>query len=67
MQETHNQTEVEVYLHHRTDDAVLVSLDGDRKKAVWVPKAVCEFTPGATSSTGVLTLSERLATKKGLV
>lgn len=59
-------TDIEVVRHHQTDKAVLVSTDGERANAVWVPKSLCEFeetSPGV----GILTLSERLAIEKGLV
>ena len=27
--------------HHETDDAYLLSLDGEEEGAVWIPKALC--------------------------
>lgn len=55
-----------VQLHHTTDRAVLVSLDGDRAKAVWVPLSQCEVE---TRPRGIviLTMPESMAIEKGLV
>lgn len=58
--------EVEVEIVHRTAGAVLVN-DGSRE--VWLPRDaieedVDEFRPGETVT---LTMSERLATEKGLL
>lgn len=64
--------EIECQLHHETkpgnpdEGAFLVSLDGDRKRAVWVPKSICQI--GAQDRSSVtLTMSERTAVDKGLV
>lgn len=67
-------------LHHATDKAVLISIDGDEHKAVWIPKSRCEveernsFIRGRRKNGSpvgcksvTLTLSERLAKEKGLV
>ena len=35
--------DVTVLLHHETDRAVLVSDDGDREKAIWLPLSQCEI------------------------
>lgn len=58
--------DLEMSLHHETERAILVSDDGERKNAVWLPKSQCEFeetSPGIVK----VTLSERTATEKGLV
>jgi hypothetical protein len=56
---------VEVRMHHRTDNALLVSLDGDRDKAVWIPLSQCEIEerPGGIV---VLEMPEWLAIDRGL-
>jgi hypothetical protein len=63
--------DLDVVKHHETEKAYLVSLDGERDKAVWVPKEPCEFQAGASvrpgRTYGILTLPERLAIEKGLV
>ncbi|ACL59944.1 hypothetical protein [Methylobacterium nodulans] len=59
--------DVTVRLHHETNRAVLGSTDGDREKAVWIPKSACEIEPGAGKATHTLTLPERVAIEKGLV
>lgn len=60
--------DIDVYLHHRTAKAVLISLDGEKKNAVWVPLSQVELerNPGMPSAY-VLTLPEWLALEKGLV
>lgn len=58
--------DIECYRHHETDRAVLVSLDGDRKNAVWVPLALVEIELGRGRNI-TLTISEDIATEKGLV
>jgi hypothetical protein len=65
-------TDVEVHLHHETypgEDnlgAYKVSLTGEADDAVWIPKSAAQFERKARR-VGVLTLSEELATTKGLV
>ena len=59
-------TDIDVHVHHQTDKAILVSTDGDRKAAVWIPLATCEIEMGCGKQ-GVLTLEEDLAIEKGLV
>lgn len=58
--------DLDVYRHHTTDRAILVSLTGVVKDAVWVPLARCEFV-SRKGDIGIITLSEDLATEKGLV
>ena len=55
-----------VHVHHRTDKAVLVSDDGDRKGAVWLPLSAIEIEelPGGITQ---ITLPEQLALDKGLI
>jgi hypothetical protein len=36
---------VSVHLHHETPSAILVSDDGLRDHAVWLPKSLIEFEP----------------------
>ncbi|QIG76926.1 hypothetical protein EVC30_097 [Rhizobium phage RHph_Y1_11] len=36
--------DVEVYLHHWTEKAYLVSADGDNEQSVWIPKSRCEVS-----------------------
>lgn len=53
-------------LHHATDKAVLVSDDGDRDNAVWVPLSQCKIETGKRGIV-TITLPEWLAIEKGLV
>lgn len=53
--------------HHETDGAILVSNDGDRKKAVWLPRSCIEIlVKDASKGIVVVTMAERLAIDKGL-
>lgn len=53
-------------LHHETAKAVLVSDDGDKTKAVWVPLSQCEVEPKGKGIV-IVTMPEWLAIEKGLV
>ena len=61
-----NLVDLELYLHHETEKAVLVSDAGDREKAVWLPKSVIEIWERSRSVISV-TVPEQLAIEKGLV
>lgn len=54
-------------LHVETEKAVLVSDDGVRSTAVWIPKSQCEIEPANAKGFINITLSERLAKEKGLI
>lgn len=54
-----------VQLHHETGKAWLVSDDGDREKAVWIPKSQAEIE--ADGKIHLLTCPEWLAQDKGLI
>ena len=53
-------------IHHETEKAILASDDGDREKAVWLPKSRVEVEklPGGICC---VTMPEWLAVDKGLV
>jgi hypothetical protein len=55
-----------VHLHHVTEKAWLVSLDGDKAKAVWVPKSQAELET-APGEPAILTAPEWLMFDKGLI
>ena len=59
-------TEILVQIHHETDKAILVSLDGDKKKAVWLPRSQIEIED---KGKGIheITIPIWLAEEKGLV
>ena len=57
--------DLEVSIHHWTDKAVLVSTDGVRDKAVWLPRSQIDIETWQGRTT--ITLPEQLATDKGLV
>ena len=59
--------DIEVHLHHETDKAVLVSKDGERKNAVWIPKSACELEKSPRTRSWVLTAKEIVLIEKGLV
>lgn len=52
--------------HHETEKAILVSDDGERAKAVWLPKSAVEVEEKGRGIV-VVTLPEPLAIEKGLV
>lgn len=68
-------------LHHQTEKALLVSADGNEKRAAWLPKSQIEFVPTGTYVEGVkkvdglpkkfvvvaVTLPDWLAAQKGLI
>lgn len=54
-----------VQLHHETGKAWLISDDGDREKAVWIPKSQAELETDGKAHT--LTCPEWLAQDKGLI
>ena len=60
--------DIEVALHHETEKAYLVSTDGERASAVWIPKSMCDLirTERDKGENWTITLTERLATEKGL-
>lgn len=65
-----NLTDIEVYLHHETEKAWLVSLDGETK--VWIPKSQAELDPFGRghkhiTPTFTLTAPEPLLIEKGLI
>jgi hypothetical protein len=53
-------------IHAETDSAVCVSLEGDRRKAVWLPKSQVEIERKPKAIV-VVTMPEWLAVNKGLV
>ncbi|MFN8682800.1 hypothetical protein ACDP63_16900 [Paracoccus sp. P2] len=52
-------------IHARTERAILVSDDGDREKAVWLPLPHIEVAPRGRHH--VVTMPEWLAIDRGLV
>ena len=57
--------DIEVSVHRETEKAILVSLDGDKAKAVWLPLSRVEIHYQKRSL--IITLPEQLAIDKGLV
>lgn len=61
-------TYLELMIHHQTDAAVLVSADGNRDGAVWLPKSRIAFeeepVPGKAQ---IILMPQGLAEEKGLV
>ncbi len=58
--------DVTMQLHHETAKAVLVSDDGDRDHAVWIPKSHCEIEDKGQGVV-IVTLPEWIAREKGLI
>jgi hypothetical protein len=60
--------DLEMVRHHVTERAVLVSLDGDKRKAVWLPIAHVEVVcKNASRAIVEVTMPEWLAVERGLV
>lgn len=63
--------DVTLYLHAETEKAILASTDGNRAKAVWLPKSQIEMEEVKVNSvvtkSWVVTMREALAIDKGLV
>lgn len=64
-------TDLTMMLHHVTERAILVSDDGDRDKAVWLPLSKVDVEHTNRKERGnpvvVVTVPAWLATEKGLV
>lgn len=58
--------DIDACKHAETTAALFISDDGDRSKAVWVPKQHCEIHPGRNGNF-VVTMPEWLARDKGLI
>lgn len=56
-----------VIRHAETEKAILVSDDGDRKKAVWLPLSQVEVNPAPSHGAVIISLPEWLAMDKGLI
>jgi hypothetical protein len=57
--------DLELWLHHETPGAILVSTEGDLQKAAWLPKSAVEIE-ARKGGTIVLAVPESLAIDKGL-
>ncbi len=59
--------DVQVQIHHKTEKAILVSDDGDREKAKWLPLSQIEVEESAKANIATVTMPEWLAREKGLI
>lgn len=60
--------DIDVHVHHETAKAVLVSADGNRQAAVWLPLSAIEISMRRGSTTAAtVTMTQRMAEEKGLV
>ena len=60
--------DIEVHVHHRTEKAILVSQNGDKDEAVWVPLSQVEIEKHQTLQRAyILTIPEWLAADKGML
>lgn len=57
--------DLELYELHRTDEAILVSIERDKK--TWLPLSAVEIEETGKRGMVIVTLPERLAIDKGLV
>lgn len=66
MRKKHNLCTIKVWFHYERPLAILVSLDGDRRAAVWLPKGPVDYD-GDLGHWMEITLPEDLAKEKGLI
>lgn len=60
-------TDLELMIHHETEKAILVSNDGNRDAAQWLPKSRVQLEePITIGKAQIVTLPQRLAEEKGL-
>lgn len=60
--------QLKLYRHRTSDKAVLMSVENDRDKAVWLPLShIASMTPTQRRWQFTVTMSEWLATQKHLV
>lgn len=67
---TRRMADIECRIHHETDKALLISLDGNKDNAIWIPKGLNgeEFVVDeGEKGYAVITMPEWFATEKGLV
>ena len=58
--------QTELHLHFTTDKAILVSENGERSKAFWLPLSMIDFTKTDGGKGVIVTLPEWLAAKHKL-
>lgn len=61
----HDYFEMSVTLHHETEAALLVSDNGRREDAVWIPKSQCEDINHVGEAVEIV-IPDWLATEKNL-
>jgi len=60
--------DLELMVHHATEKAVLVSDNGNRDEAVWLPRSVIELEREPVAGQAqIVTMPERLAIDRELV
>jgi len=59
--------DLSMVIHARTEKAILVSDDGDKHKAKWLPLSQCEVTDEPLGAIVTVTCPEWLANDKGLI
>jgi len=59
--------DVSMHIHVETSKAILASDDGDKEKAVWLPKSQVEIDRPTKASDAIITMPEWLAKEKGLI
>lgn len=62
-----NVIDLELFIHHRTDRAIMVSDDGEKDGAVWLPLSQIEVEMNVVGETDTITLPEWLAKERGLI
>lgn len=59
--------DISVQLHHETEKAVLVSDNGNKDKAIWIPKSLIEISQADKNGIVEISLPEWMAKSKGLI
>lgn len=67
MKKNHDIVDIEVVVHYETDAAYLVSIDGDKEDAKWLPKSAVEIERVQGYLLWVLSGPEQLLLDTGLI
>lgn len=63
-----DEAEVDVFVHGHSGKAYLLSVDGERKNAEWVPASLCTFDkPPKIGSTTLVSIPQWKAEELGFV
>lgn len=66
MRKPNKLVDLSLHIHHETEKAILISLNGNREKATWLPKSQIEYEEDRHGGVEV-TIPEWLAKEKELI